>query len=104
MHSTWEHALPERDRVRELLERRGVRLYLHGHKHRRWRLEAGAMTHLNCGSAGLAGRHPERRPGYLKIHLGPARVESVRAVWLSANPPAAEAEAWREEELFPQQV
>ena len=101
---SWEHVLPERARVREVLERRGVRVYLHGHTHFRWRLEADGMTHLNCGSAGQAGRHPEHRPGYLKIQLGPGRVESVRAIWLSADPRAADAAAWRDEELVPQQM
>jgi 3',5'-cyclic AMP phosphodiesterase CpdA len=67
--STLEHGLDGREEILGLLKKHGVRVYLHGHKHRRWRLEADGMVHFNCGSAGMTGGTPERAPGYLKIEL-----------------------------------
>lgn len=82
----WQHVLPERAAVLETLRLHDARLYLHGHVHSRWRLEADGLTHLNCGSAGMIGRPVHRRPGYLKIILNDNGVEAVEAHWLELNP------------------
>ena len=100
----WEHVLPQREAVREVLQAHGVRVYLHGHAHHRWRLEDNGLIHLNCGSAGLNGSTPERRPGYLKLRLGPEGLESVEAHWLrpfSFRERLPEPQDWTVEELLP---
>lgn len=83
---TWEHVLPERAEVLEVLHRHGVRVYLHGHAHHRWCLEEDGMIHLNCGSSGLNGTAPARRPGYLKISLGAGGAVAVEMHWLAQIP------------------
>lgn len=67
----WDHALPQAERVARLLEEYGVRLYLHGHKHRRWRYERNGLIYLNSGSAGQVSAHAEKGPGYSRITLRP---------------------------------
>ncbi len=101
MKPSWEHVLPERAILLDLLQRRGVSLYLHGHSHRRWLIQEGGMTHLNCGSAGMTGSHSARRPGYLRIQLSPRGILSTQAHWLSQNPKGSGArdEDWRTGDL-----
>ena len=98
---SWEHVLPERALLLAMLKRRGVSLYLHGHSHRRWLIQADGLTHLNCGSAGMVGSHPARQPGYLRIHLGPDGILAVQAHWLGqkAQCPGDEVANWNTEIL-----
>ncbi|MCE5228770.1 metallophosphoesterase [bacterium] len=98
--ASWEHVLPERGRVRALLESQGVKLYIHGHKHYRWLTQSGSMLHANCGSAGYDSRN--RRPGYLRIQLDATEVSSIQAVvmnssWSPAHPVAEGS--WKIEDL-----
>jgi 3',5'-cyclic AMP phosphodiesterase CpdA len=100
----WEHILPQRDEVLRLLQAHGVQAYLHGHVHHRWRLDAGGLTHLNCGSSGLNGRVPARRPGYLKLTLGEDGLARVEMHWLQPIPHHArnaEPQDWVSELLDP---
>ena len=83
--SKWDHRFSDRDEVLAMLQARGVTAYLHGHYHYRSRIETSGLTHLNCGSSGLDGAVPQRRPGYLKIRLGQDGIESAEAVHLSAD-------------------
>jgi 3',5'-cyclic AMP phosphodiesterase CpdA len=102
---SWEHVLPERDTVRRLLMQYGVKAYLHGHVHYRWHLLDGTLAHLNCGPAGMNGQSPARRPGYLKITLGPEGLERVETHWLRPFPHLERhgtAEDWTVEELLPE--
>jgi len=85
LHSSWNHVLPERERLLHLLHDSGVALYLHGHYHRRWKMESGGLTILNCGSAGYNGSTPERSPGYLRLRLSPQGLEKAEAVYLSGS-------------------
>lgn len=89
------HALAPQIRARlaEILERHGAAAYLHGHKHKRWRLaRPGGVTYLDCGAAGMLGGAPDRSPGYLKIQFGADGVEMVTIHWLDGD-------AWRETPL-----
>jgi 3',5'-cyclic AMP phosphodiesterase CpdA len=99
--ASWEHALRpvERQAMLEILRSRGVELYLHGHKHRRWLLRAGGLLHVDCGSAGMIGKDEERRPGYVKIVLegGQASAPRVEAHWL-----AEDGATWRRAPMSPQ--
>jgi predicted phosphodiesterase len=92
--ASWEHALRpiERQAMLEILRSRGVELYLHGHKHRRCLLRAGGLLHVDCGSAGMAGKDEARRPGYVRIVLDgdPSSAPRVEAHWL-----ADDGQAWR---------
>lgn len=101
----WEHVLPQREAARAILRAHGVQVYLHGHVHNRWRLEDGGLTHLNCGSAGMNGSVPARRPGYLKLRLGPDGLDSVQAHWLRGfahQQRHAAPQDWSREELASQ--
>jgi 3',5'-cyclic AMP phosphodiesterase CpdA len=95
VHAGADHLLAGRAELLDLLQRHGVSLYLHGHKHIRWGIEASELIHLNCGSAGMLGRDLSRAPGYLKIILKPEGLSSVRACvlldGLGENPQWAEA-------------
>ena len=87
-HHGWSHQLVGREKVLAELERAGVVVYLHGHVHKRCRIDHNGVTHINCGSAGRIGpSNPLRRAGYTQIQLGPERLESVQAVWLTNDPP-----------------
>jgi 3',5'-cyclic AMP phosphodiesterase CpdA len=101
---SWEHVLPERAALLAMLNRRGVSLYLHGHSHRRWLIQADGLTHLNCGSAGMVGTSPARRPGYLRIHLGSDGSLAVQAHWLGPKPRGIDREFadWHTETLSPE--
>lgn len=103
----WEHILPERAAVLNVLRDHDVRAYMHGHVHHRWRLDHGGLSHLNCGSAGMNGSTPSRRPGYLKITLGEHGLEKVEAHWLQRIPHQmrrAEDADWTVEELAPDTI
>lgn len=95
------HAMASEARARlcALLDRYGVVLYLHGHKHQRWRLESNRLTHLNAGSAGMTGPEPDRAPGFLTITLsGDMLSPEIRSHWLrnASDPDGAE---WTETPL-----
>ena len=83
----WEHALPGAEPVARILERAGVALYLHGHKHRRWRFERNGVTYLNSGSAGQLSADAEKGPGYTRVVLGEQGVMQVQAVRLVGSGP-----------------
>ncbi len=77
----WDHELPGRSRVLELLAKHGVRAYLHGHTHQGWALEHAGIIHLNCGSAGMMDTRSGRMPGFVVIDVenrGAIRLKSVR--------------------------
>lgn len=97
--ASWDHALAEAERraLLEVLKRCEVRLFLHGHNHRRWALAADGVVHLNCGSAGMDGRGEDCRPGYLKIRLGEAGAVHVEGHWMS--PDGVGSQGWRSQAL-----
>lgn len=99
---SWEHVLPERERVLEVLAGRGVKLYLHGHKHWRWLVERAGILHANCGSAGLDSRR--RRAGYIRVRIDGPRIAGVAAVSLNPQwtPDLPAGDAWALQELAPE--
>ncbi len=102
LRPSWEHVLPERARLTWLMREFGVRVYLHGHKHHRWLLEAEGLLHLNCGSAGMDGLGAARRPGFVKLRLEGERI-SARALHLASGwRPEHSGEGWVEHDLPPQ--
>lgn len=103
VRATWEHVLPERARVLDVLQKHGVQLYIHGHKHWRWLVECGGMLHANCGSAGLDSRN--RRAGYIRLHFDGRNIASIESVslspsWTAAHPAAPDS--WARQELLPE--
>lgn len=102
---SWEHVLPERGRVLDVLESHGVKLYIHGHKHWRWLVERGSALHANCGSAGLDSR--ERRAGFIRLHLDGPNVSAIESVslstaWTPDRPTTSDA--WVRRELKPENI
>ena len=85
----WGHVLPQRRPLLDLLLKTQVSLYLHGHKHNRWRLKYKDLTLLNAGSAGMVGNRPDRRPGYLKLTLTDTGLVKAEGVSLQVEPGAA---------------
>ncbi|MCL5271339.1 MAG: metallophosphoesterase [bacterium] len=100
--TAWSHGLAGRAELRQALERTGVAVYLHGHKHYRWRVDRGGVVYLNCGSAGMAGHDRARRPGYVKLRLGPDGLVAATAYWLTEAWQPGEPPDWRSAELAPQ--
>lgn len=97
---SWEHVLPERARVLEVLESHGVKLYIHGHKHCRWLVDRGSALHANCGSAGLDGHG--RRAGYIRVRIEGPKIASIESVsldpaWTPSQP--ATSDVWVRQEL-----
>jgi 3',5'-cyclic AMP phosphodiesterase CpdA len=65
---TWEHRLIGEERMLELVQTYKPRLYLHGHRHVRWKLEDARCPDtlcLNCGSIGMKSGDPNKQAGYL---------------------------------------
>jgi predicted phosphodiesterase len=99
MRVSWQHRLPAREKLAATLLRAGARLYLHGHKHWRWILQAEAgetddavrvgpwqrgltgsgLVSLNPGSAGLRSDDPRKAAGFLKVTVEDARITDVQA-------------------------
>jgi 3',5'-cyclic AMP phosphodiesterase CpdA len=82
---TWNHALPGREKLLEMLMTNKVAIYLHGHHHRRWRMNLEGLTILNAGSAGYNGSTADRRPGYLRLRLTPMGLAKVEAAYLAGK-------------------
>ena len=77
----WNHAIPERGLLYDLLHENGVSIYLHGHRHERCWVYEAALHHCNCGWAGQLDTHPSQSAGYLRIHLKAEGPESAEAVY-----------------------
>jgi 3',5'-cyclic AMP phosphodiesterase CpdA len=106
--ASWDHSLPagQRRALLKALQEHDVRLYLHGHKHRRWLLRADGLLHLNCGAAGGLGKTDDRRPGYLKIKLGEGSEPTIEAHYLTSagveegvGPGQGQGQVWRQAPL-----
>ena len=97
----WDHELPGRSRVLELLAKHGARAYLHGHKHQCWALEHAGMIHLNCGSAGMMDTRPDRTPGFVVIDAGNRGTIRLRSVRMQPLEPGGShgSARWLESEM-----
>lgn len=73
-----EHKLLNRELLRKTLDEYQPVLYLHGHKHIRWKLG----NKLNCGSAGMISSEKNKQAGYLKCTLSES-LEQVYARYLN---------------------
>ena len=60
----------------------------------------GQMEILNCGAAGMCDPSRGRRPGFLRIELGPSAVTAVEAVE-TENEKAQEPVRWQVRQLNP---
>lgn len=62
-----KHEMIHREMLKEIMEEFPPVLYLHGHKHIRWRIDNA----INCGAAGMISSKPNRQAGYCNIQLDP---------------------------------
>lgn len=75
-----QHEMKHRDRLRVIMEKHKPALYLHGHKHIRWRLGNA----VNCGAAGMVSRDPYKMAGFVDVTLGES-IEEVMCCHLSSD-------------------
>ena len=80
-----EHVLLNDDRLAALIERFPPVVYLHGHKHIRWKRNAAGTTCVNCGSVGMKSYDPIKHAGYALIDLDTTGVQSVTGVHLNGD-------------------
>lgn len=69
-----QHELIRREHLKLLLDKHKPVLYLHGHKHIRWRLGNA----VNCGSAGMISSDPLKQAGYVSIELN-GKIQQINA-------------------------
>ncbi len=99
----WSHELTERLQLLDVLVGGGASVYLHGHKHVRWRLKYKDLSLINAGSAGMVGTGPDRLPGYVRLTLGDDGPEQVVSRFL-ARPGEGSPQQWVTGELTEQRV
>jgi len=75
------HEMIHREHLAKILEKYPPILYLHGHKHARWRIGNA----VNCGSAGMLSDNPLKQAGFAEITLKDNSIESVTSVSLQGE-------------------
>ena len=75
------HELINRSHLIEIIERFKPLVYLHGHKHIRWRIGNA----VNCGSAGMKSNSKLKQAGYVSVQLENDLIQSVEAFHMGAD-------------------
>lgn len=95
------HVLPKRNMLAEMLEKAEVRLYMHGHIHKRWAInvqtrgplqevrpwknDSWGLLCVNSGSAGKRSEHAGHTAGYGEIVLEDDGLASITAHYLDGT-------------------
>lgn len=76
-----QHELLGRASLKSIVRQYPPVVYLHGHKHIRWRLGNA----VNCGSCGMFSEDPLKQAGYAVIKLDGGQITSVDGVHMGAG-------------------